>query len=150
LSLPFQKTNAWRKPFERSPSLPRWPGLGKQRVDTPWGRCITAFDQVIDHANANPGANLLLAASTPLSFSNMHRSCEYYLPQAAAKRINGIWVFPNAARLRIAKIASQADVDKLLKFDFSLISVQAEGDVIALLQPLLTLDGRIIPFLGYY
>lgn len=119
-------------------------------MDTPWGRCVTAFDQVMTHANSTPGTNLLLAASTPLSFSNMHRACEYYLPQAAAKRVNGIWIFPNAARLRIARVSTQDDVDKLLKFDFSLISVQAESEVITLLQPLLTLNGRIIPFLGYY
>jgi hypothetical protein len=150
VSPPFRKTNAWRKGFERSPTLPRWPGLGKQRVDTPWGRCITAFDTIIDHANTVPSAHILLAASTSLSFSNMHMACEYYLPQAAALRKGGIWHFPNGARLRVSRVSSEADADKLADHDFSLISVQAEGEVVALLQPMLTLQGRIIPFLGYY
>ena len=150
MSPPFRKTNVWRRPFERSSTLARWPGLGKQRVDTPWGRCITAFDTIIDHANAEPAAHVLLASSTSLSFSNMHMACEYYLPQAGAVRRGGVWRFPSGARLRVAKITSETDADKLGHLDFSLISVQAEGDVVALLQPMLTLQGRIIPFLGYY
>ena len=150
MSLPFRKTNAWRKPFERSPALSRWPGLGKQRVDTPWGRCITAFDTILDHTSAEASAHVLLAASTSVSFSNMHMACEYYLPQAAAVRKGGVWRFPNGARLRVAKITNEMDADKLVHLDFSLISVQAEGEVVALLQPMLTLQGRIIPFLGYY
>lgn len=118
--------------------------------NTRWGRCVAAFDTVISHAVGNPGANLLMASSLPIGFSNMHCACEYYLPQAAAKRVNGVWVFPSDARLRIARVSTQDDADKLMRFDFSLICAQAEGDVIALLQPLLTLNGRIIPFLGNY
>lgn len=104
----------------------------------------------MDHANADPAAHILLASSTSLSFSSMHMACEHYLPQAGAVRKGGVWRFPNGARLRVAKISSEADTDKLAHLDFSLISVQAEGDVVALLQPMLTLQGRIIPFLGYY
>lgn len=137
-------------PFGRSAALARWPGLGKHRVDTPWGRCITAFDTIIEHANADSAANILLVSSTSFSFSNMHMACEYYLPQAGAVRKGGIWRFPNGARLRVAKITNETDADKLAHLDFSLISVQAEGEIVALLQPMLTLKGRIIPFLGYY
>jgi hypothetical protein len=150
MSPPFRKTNTWRRSFERSPTLARWPGLGKQRVDTPWGRCITAFDTIIDHANTEPAAHILLAASTSLSFSNMHMACEYYLPQAGAERKGGIWRFPNGAKLRVSKVTNEADAERLAHHDFSLISVQAEGEVVTLLRPMLTLQGRIIPFLGYY
>lgn len=148
MSPPFRKTTA--KTFGRSVGLVRWPGLGKQYVDTPWGRCINAFDAIIDHATFDTTAHILLASSTSLSFSNMHMACEYYLPQAGAVRKGGIWHFPNGAKLRVAKITSEIDADKLAHLAFSLISVQAEGDVVALLQPMLTLQGRIIPFLGYY
>lgn len=150
MSPPLRRTNALRKPFERSSTLSRWPGLIKQRVDTPWGRCITAFDTIIEHGNGDSAAHMLLAANTSLSFSNMHLACEYYLPQAAAVRRGGVWHFPNGARLRIAKVTNEADAEKLSHLDFSLISVQAEGETVALLQPMLTLQGRIIPFLGYY
>jgi hypothetical protein len=126
---------------------PRYVG---SRPENRWGKCVAAFDEVISHANGHPGTNVLLASGTPLGFSNMHRSCEYYLPQAGARRVNGVWNFPNGARLRVAKIQDQVAADKLLPLDFSLICVQAEGDTIALLRPLLTLDGRIIPFLGHY
>jgi hypothetical protein len=104
----------------------------------------------MDHANAEPAAHILLAASTSISFTNMHMACEYYLPQAGAVRNGGIWRFPNGARLRVSKVSNETDADKLAHLDFSLISVQAEGDVVTLLQPMLTLQGRIIPFLGYY
>jgi hypothetical protein len=124
--------------------------LASRNASTAWGRCIVAFDTIIDHANILPSAHILMAASTPISFSNMHMACEYYLPQAAAVRKGGIWYFPNGARLRVSKVSNEADADRLSAHDFSLIAVQAEGEIVALLQPMLTLQGRIIPFLGYY
>jgi hypothetical protein len=116
----------------------------------PWGRCFTAFDIIINHANSTPTASILLAAGTSLSFSNMHRACEYHLPQAAATRRGGVWTFPNGARVRVAKVHDEACLDKLAHLQFSLISVQVEGDIVALLQTLLTLQGRLIPFLGHH
>jgi hypothetical protein len=115
----------------------------------PWGRCFTAFDIIINHANSVPTASILLVAGTNLSFSNMHRACEHHLPQAAATRRGGVWSFPNGSRLRIAKILDESCIDKLAHQDFSLISVQAEAEIVVLLQPLLTLQGRLIPFLGH-
>ena len=150
MSLPFRKATTYRRLSEHSFRTPRWSGPGKQRPDTPWGRCITAFDIIMDHASAEPSAHVLLAANTSISFTNMHMACEYYLPQAGAVRKGGIWRFPNGARLRVVKVTDETDADKLAHHDFSLISVQAEGDVVTLLQPMLTLQGRIIPFLGYY
>lgn len=145
----FRKSAHYLKPTQRAMNQARWPGHAT-RQDTPWGRCITAFDIIMDHAGAHPSAHVLLAASTALNFANMHMACEYYLPQAGAVRKGGVWRFPNGARLRVARVTNEADAEKLGHLDFSLISVQAEGEVVTLLQPMLTLHGRIIPFLGYY
>jgi hypothetical protein len=145
----FRKLSHYPKPTQRTANQARWPGHAT-RQDTPWGRCITAFDLIINHANAEPSAHILLAASTSISFTNMHMACEYYLPQAGAVRKGGVWCFPNGSKLRVSRVTNEADADKLAHHDFSLISVQAEGEIVTLLQPMLTLQGRIIPFLGYY
>lgn len=149
MSQNFRKQSRYRKPAERVVSQRIWPGPGNRR-DTPWGRCVLSFDIIFNHINSDPAASVLLAAGTSVGFSNMHRACEYYLPQAAGVRRGGVWSFPNGARLRIAKVWDDQDMDRIMQLDFSLIAVQAEGEAIALLQPLLTLQGRIIPFLGNY
>lgn len=110
----------------------------------------TAFNTITGHARTEPSAHILLAAGTPLSFSNMHMACEYHLPQAGAVRRAGIWRFPAGGLLRVARILDENDAEKFSNLTFSLISVHGGSDVVALLQTMLTPQGRIIPFLGYY
>lgn len=136
------------KPGSRASEKSWWPGMGEASSSTPWGRVTGAFDAVIDHANANPGASILLAAGTASGYVNMHSAAEHYLPQAGAVRTAGVWFFPNKARVRIAKVSDIGDVSKISDRRFSLIAVVAEGEVIKLLEPLLTADGTLIPFLG--
>ena len=125
-----------------------WPGMGESSSGTPWGRVTDAIDTIISHANATPSASILLAAANAGSFVNMHSACEHFLPQAGATRTAGVWFFPSKARLRIARVADVADAARISDRQFSLIAVIAEGEVIKLLEPLLTHDGVIIPFLG--
>lgn len=129
-------------------ALPWWPGMGEANSGTPWGRCVDAFDAVMTHAASSPGASILLASGTPAGFVNMHSACEHYLPQAGAKRVAGVWFFPNKSRLRIARAIDIGDIATFSDRRFSLIAVVAESEVICLLEPLLTAEGRIIPFLG--
>jgi hypothetical protein len=129
-------------------SPPWWPGMGESSAGTPWGRCVDAFDAVMEHARVTPGASILLAAGTAAGFVNMHSACEYYLPQAGANRISGVWFFPGNSRLRVARIADMEDLASISSRRFSLVAAVVESEAIVLLEPLLTPDGRIIPFLG--
>jgi hypothetical protein len=138
-----------RPEAQSSRDMPWWPGMGDANSGTPWGRCVTAFTMVMDHAAATVTGSILMASGTPAGFVNMHSACEHFLPQTGAKRVAGVWFFPNGARLRIARTADIADIAKISSRRFTLIAVVAESEVIRLLEPLLTADGRIIPFLGH-
>lgn len=114
----------------------------------PWGRVGKAFSQIIDHVKETPEASVLLAAGTAQTFVTMHSACEYYLSQAAGWRVAGVWFFPNKARVRVARVADMNDVAEISARRFSLIVVHGEAEVVAILEPLLLTQGRIIPFLG--
>ena len=135
-----------RRPAERSVLAPTWPGT--RHTSTPWGRCVKAFEDIIDHVNVQPGASVLLANSTAAGYVNLHKACEYYLPQAGAERIAGVWFFANKSRVRIARISDMEDIAKISNRQFSLIAVHADAEVIAMLRPLLLMEGKIIPFHG--
>ena len=149
LTMPFRKTNAWHKPFDRSSTLSRWPGLASSGSISPWGRCITAFDTIIEHGNGDPAAHMLLAANTSLSFSNMHLACEYYLPRPppCAGAVSGTFQRRPVAHRQGDRGGRRGEA---VPSRFFPDLRPGGGETVALLQPMLTLQGRIIPFLGYY
>lgn len=120
----------------------------KDQASNRWGRVSNAFIEVIDHIKETPEASVLLAAGTSQTFVTMHSACEYHLPQAGGWRVAGVWFFPNKARLRIARVSDMHDAAQISSRRFSLIAIHAEAEVVAVLQPLLLPNGRIIPFLG--
>ncbi len=133
--------------FKRSASR-RDPIKMRSQSASPWGRVAQAFNDVIDHIHATPDASILLAAGTAQTYVNMHSACEHYLPMAGGWRVAGVWFFPNKSRVRISRIADMEDAAQVSSRRFTLIAVHAEAEVIAVLQPLLTTQGRIIPFMG--
>jgi hypothetical protein len=144
MSSRYRKHNAPPRSIEK----PWWPGMGESTTGTPWGRVTDSFDEIMEHAAARSDASILLAAGTATGFVNMHEACEHFLPQTGAKRVAGVWVFPNKARLRVARVADMSDLSKISSRQYSLVAAVAESEVIKLIEPLLTADGRIIPFLG--
>jgi hypothetical protein len=122
--------------------------MGDAHSGTPWGRCVDAFDAIMDHAR-DPDRHILLAAGSPTGYVNMHGACEHYLPQSSAKRVAGVWIFPSNSRLRVARIMTMDDLVAVSSRRFTLIASVAEPEAVHLLEPLLTAEGRIIPFLGH-
>jgi hypothetical protein len=122
--------------------------MGDAHSGTPWGRCVDAFDAIMEHAR-DPDRAILLAAGSPPGYVNMHGACEHYLPQCGAKRVAGVWFFPSKSRLRVARVITMDDLAAISSRRFSLIATVAEPEAVRLLEPLLTPEGRIIPFLGH-
>lgn len=121
--------------------------MGNTAASTPWGRCIDAFDVVMDHGR-DTGNYILMASGSPSGVVSMHSACEYFLPQSGAKRIGGVWHFPSSAKLRVARAGSVADVATISSRQYTMIVAMADADAVKLLEPLLTADGRFVPFIG--